>query len=65
MSITENLHCKITKERTSNRPKVSVIMPVYNAEEYLETSIGSWLNQSLKEKELICIDDGSTDNSLK
>lgn len=65
MSVTENLHCQITKERTSNRPKVSVIMPVYNAEEYLETSIGSWLNQSLKEKELICIDDGSTDNSLK
>lgn len=43
--------------------KVSVIMPVYNEEKYLEESIGSWLSQTLKEKELICIDDGSTDQS--
>lgn len=45
--------------------KVSVIMPVYNAGEYLHRAIGDVLSQSLAEIELICIDDGSTDGSLK
>ena len=45
--------------------KVSVIMPVYNAERYLEESINCILNQSLKEIELICVDDGSEDSSLE
>lgn len=44
--------------------KVSVIIPVYNTEEYLDECLQSILNQSLKEIEIICIDDGSTDNSL-
>ena len=44
--------------------KVSVIIPVYNAEEFLEKSLNSVLNQSLKDIEIICINDGSTDNSL-
>ena len=44
--------------------KVSVIMPVYNASDFLAPSIDSVLGQTLKEIELICIDDGSTDNSL-
>lgn len=44
--------------------KVSVIMPVYNSEEFLEESIQSILNQSLKEFEFIIVDDGSIDNSL-
>ena len=43
--------------------KVSVIMPVYNSEKYLKNAIDSVLNQSLKEIELICIDDGSSDKS--
>lgn len=42
---------------------VSVIMPVYNGEKYLDISIRSVLNQSLSDFELIIIDDGSTDNS--
>ena len=45
--------------------EVSVIMPVFNAEEYLEESINCILNQTLTDLELICVDDGSTDNSLK
>ena len=45
--------------------KVSVVMPVYNAEDYLEESIKGILNQSLKDFELICVDDGSADNSLE
>lgn len=44
--------------------KVSVIMPIYNVEEYLDRSIGSLLHQTLKDIELILIDDGSTDSSL-
>lgn len=46
-----------------NEIKVSVIMPVYNSVKYLETAVMSILNQSLKEIELILVDDGSTDGS--
>ena len=45
--------------------KVSVIIPVYNAEKYLKECLDNVINQSLKEIEIICIDDGSNDNSLK
>ncbi|MGF1685039.1 glycosyltransferase family 2 protein [Photobacterium minamisatsumaniensis] len=45
--------------------KVSVVLPVYNAELYIEAAITSVLNQSFSEFELIVIDDGSTDNSLE
>jgi len=44
-------------------PKVSVVMPVYNAEAYLRDSIESVLNQTLTDFEFIIINDGSTDNS--
>lgn len=46
-------------------PKVSVIVPVYNVENYLRTCLDSIINQTLQEIEIICVDDGSTDNSLK
>lgn len=45
-------------------PIVSVIMPVYNAEEYVGLAIESILNQDFRKFEFIIIDDGSTDNSL-
>lgn len=43
--------------------KVSVIIPVYNALEYLRECMDSVLGQSLKDIEVICVDDGSTDSS--
>ena len=43
---------------------VSVIVPVYNAEKYLEKCMNTICNQTLKEIEIICVNDGSTDNSL-
>lgn len=46
-------------------PKVSVIIPIYNAEQYLAECLESIINQSLKEIEIIGVNDGSTDNSLK
>lgn len=46
-------------------PKVSVVIPVYNAEKYLRQCLDSVVNQTLKDIEIICIDDCSTDNSLK
>ncbi len=44
--------------------KVSVIVPVYNNQKYLKKCINSLVNQSLKELEIILINDGSTDDSL-
>lgn len=44
--------------------KVSVIVPVYNTESYLEEAVRSIMNQTLSDIEIIIIDDGSTDNSL-
>lgn len=51
--------------RIDGSPKVSVIIPVYNVENYLRECLDSVINQSLKDIEIICVDDGSTDSSLK
>jgi len=45
--------------------KISVVMTVYNGEEYLEKSVCSILNQTYADFEYLIVDDGSTDNSLK
>lgn len=45
--------------------KVSIIVPVYNIEEYLPECMDSLLNQTLREIEIICVNDGSTDHSLE
>ena len=44
--------------------KVSIIIPVYNVEKYLEDCLKSVINQSLKDIEIICVNDGSTDRSF-
>lgn len=44
--------------------KVSIIVPVYNVEKFLEKCLDNLINQTLKDIEIICVNDGSTDNSL-
>ncbi|MDY4127204.1 MAG: glycosyltransferase [Lachnospiraceae bacterium] len=41
--------------------KISVIVPVYNAERYIEQCIESILKQTMEEIEIVCVDDGSID----
>ncbi|MCE3255749.1 MAG: glycoslytransferase [Rickettsiaceae bacterium] len=48
---------------TSKIPKISVIIPVYNAEQYLKRCLDSVCHQTLKDIEIICIDDCSSDGS--
>lgn len=45
--------------------KVSIIIPVYNVENYLSVCLNSCVHQTLHDIEIICVNDGSTDNSLK
>ena len=46
-------------------PKISILVPIYNVEKYLRECLDSILNQTLKDIEIICINDGSTDSSLE
>ena len=46
-------------------PKISIIIPVYNTGKYLSECLNSLISQTLADIEIICIDDGSTDNSLE
>ena len=46
-------------------PKISIIIPIYNAENYLKRCLNSVINQTLKDIEIICINDCSKDNSLE
>ncbi|MCD7945954.1 MAG: glycosyltransferase [Clostridiales bacterium] len=67
-NLTEQ-HRREAKERTSaqerNTVPVSVVIPVYNAAPYLDETLRSIANQTLEEIEIICINDGSTDESLE
>ena len=48
-----------------NNVQISVIIPVYNTENYVETSVRSVMNQTYRNLEIICVNDGSTDGSLE
>lgn len=47
----------------TTEPKISVIIPIYNTEAYLPRCLDSVLNNTYRNLEVICVDDGSTDNS--
>ena len=51
--------------QTHSDPKVSVIVPVYNSEKYLNKCLDSLISQTLEDIEIICVNDGSTDSSRK
>ena len=48
---------------TPLKPLISVIVPIYNVEKYVRKCLESLVNQTMKQIEVICIDDGSTDSS--
>jgi glycosyltransferase involved in cell wall biosynthesis len=52
-------------ERIMEKIKVSVIIPVYNVENYIKECVESVINQTLKEIEIIIVNDGTKDNSIK
>ncbi|WP_051200752.1 glycosyltransferase family 2 protein [Butyrivibrio sp. XPD2002] len=58
-----NIQCIYTAS-TVLLPCISVVIPVYNCEKYIESALCSVIQQTLFEIEIICVDDGSTDNSL-
>ena len=54
---------KSTNSRRVSAPKVSILTPIYNVEKYLRQCLDSIVAQTLKDIEIICINDGSTDSS--
>ena len=65
MLLVKNSSFEEYLETITAKPCVSVVMPVYNSQEFLEQAMDSLLGQSLKEIEIIAVDDGSTDGSLE
>lgn len=60
----EEIIQKILRINGMEKPKVSIIIPVYNCEKYIKECIESALNQTYNSYEVIVIDDGSTDKTL-
>ena len=67
--VTEQATTEATSEQAQqsgkdNKIKVTVVMPIYNAYDYIRPALDSIITQTLTDIELICVDDGSTDKSL-
>ncbi len=66
--VTQNrvkIHQYINFDKRPKDIKISIIVPVYNVENYLKECLDSLVQQTLKEIEIICVNDGSKDDSLK
>ncbi|WP_432797354.1 glycosyltransferase family 2 protein [Poriferisphaera sp. WC338] len=59
------MHMQRSQSESHTTPSLSVLMPVYNVQRYLAEAVESILNQTFTDFELICVDDGSTDDSLE
>lgn len=59
-----NLKHLVNFSKNPKKPRISVIIPIYNVEQYLEEALNSLLNQTFIDFELLCVNDGSPDNSL-
>ena len=59
------IYVKLLQQFGGKNPLVSVIMPVYNVEPYIEQGLDTLLRQTMRHIEIICVDDGSTDRSLE
>lgn len=57
------VHEEMREDSLTTTPKISIIIPVYNVEDYLQPCLDSMIDQPVKEIEIICVDDGSTDGS--
>lgn len=58
------IHQLINFENNVENIKISVVVPIFNVEDYIAACLDSILNQTFKEFEVICVNDGSTDSSL-
>lgn len=58
------LGLKVERMNNLNNPLVSIIVPVYNTQNYIELCLSSLVQQSYENIEIILVNDGSTDNSL-
>ena len=59
------IRVRLNQMAKSAKPLVSVVMPVYNAEKYIEKALSSVMNQTIKDIEILCVNDCSKDNSVE
>lgn len=62
---SHNYKILVDKRKSNYKPNISVILPVYNTDLFLDKCLNSLRSQTYKYIEIICVDDGSTDSSLQ